>query len=222
MQREFFCFLIKRDGDLLIKGVSFDKRAWFLFPKDKRHVSFHSELTKYFSVSKCLKQKRVNRHPGIRITNSIKSIYLNDNNQFVFEGKLLDQDDHLTENSIINEIKSLHQQDIDNKRKSPDEDQLNSTTKKSKIANFDVSDATNLVNGVLTSFGKFKLFINPPEIYISQIALYLKDKIPTDGQESIDFVNSFFGLLDNQLHSWFFENVYKHGLNFAESHTKKN
>lgn len=103
----FYCFLIKRDNKLLIKGLSFNKIDWYLLPKNLREVNNHPELVKNFNVEKCLKQKRVGQRPKIKITKAVKEEYLNDSNAFIFKNKLLEKDNSLTEDSICNQIKKL-------------------------------------------------------------------------------------------------------------------
>lgn len=215
--KEFFCFLFKRDDNLLIKGLSFDKLNWYVIPKDKRLVKFHPMLTKYFNVEKCMKQKSVNRHPAIRITKEIGALYI-DGDAFVFDGKQLEKDNHLLENSIYNQIQIQENQSkgdqLSNKREYQSNTVLNSTINK-KPKMFNVSDANSLIEMIISEVGKFKLFEHQPEIYLNRIGNLLRDQI-VDEQDSIDIVNSFFGLLEPNLHQWFFKDIYKTNKNYSD------
>lgn len=102
--KEFYCFIIKRDNQILVKGLSKDKISWYLLPMDKRTTNFHPHLLKYFNEGKCLKQIRCRRNRTIRLTKETRSTYLNDDMECVFEGNLLEKDDNLQEDSIYQQL----------------------------------------------------------------------------------------------------------------------
>lgn len=202
---EIFRCLIKRDGVLLIKGLSLDKKEWYLIPKEYRSVDYHPELAKYHGIKSALKQKKVNRASGVRVTKEINSIYLNEKQQFMFNIALLTKDNNLTNDSIVNQLK-----ESEAIKRVPDVF-TSSTPKKPKIS-FNLTDLSEIRNSILSNFGKFKLFNEYPEVYIGKIINHLFES----NFNLEDLVNSFFSFLKTDLHSWFFSVIYKQGFVFDD------
>lgn len=128
----------------------------------------------------------------------------------MFDGVLLEKDNNLREDSIYHQMN-------DEVLKRDADPIFNSTTTQSikKMRTVNVSDSSSLIEVVLLSIGKFKLFEVSPEYYLNQVSTLLKDKI-VDDQDSIDFVNNFFSLLGESLHKWFFEHIYQSSTTFSE------
>lgn len=98
-----YAFIIKRDGEILIKGLSFDKTSWFLMPKELRPLRLHTELTKYIKERELLVCRKVGRSAQVRLTKAIKGTYCK-NNEFAIDGKMLPKDDNLKQDSIVNAL----------------------------------------------------------------------------------------------------------------------
>lgn len=106
LNKEFYAFITKREGDIIVKGMSFDKSTWYLIPNNKRSIDYHPLILKYFNYKKCVNQSKVHRTPTVRLTKEIRQTYLDDNDKFVFDGQRLEVDNNLKNDSIVNEIKS--------------------------------------------------------------------------------------------------------------------
>lgn len=78
---------------------------------------------------------------------------------------------------------------------------------------FDLSDVSSIIASITSDIGKFRLFKDQPGVYLSKITNHLND---TNSSKLDDLVNSFFYLLNEDLHEWYFNTVYKNGLNFDE------
>lgn len=207
MKTEFFLCLIKRDNDLLIKGLSFDRKNWFKLPKDVRSIEFHPIIAKYKSIKACLKQSKIDRLPAIRITKEIRSTYLNEKEEFFFNNELLEYDNTITEDSTVQDNQSIISS-------TPKITQSFNENKRQKTANvYDISDIQSTVLIVLEQLGKFDLFKNQPEVYLTKIIKLFSydDTTPLDG-----LVNHFSKLLSVQLHEWYFENIFQQSFTFDE------
>lgn len=66
---------IKRDNDILIKGLSFDKVNWYLMPRELRLLRKHDELLKYIKLEDLLQCNKVDRSSQVRLTKAIRQIY---------------------------------------------------------------------------------------------------------------------------------------------------
>lgn len=104
-----YAYVIKRDSQVLVKGLSYDKKNWFLLPKDQRDIEIHPEICKYAGLKKLVTAKKVGRCINVRITKLVRSIYEN-NGKLVWNGKLLERDDNLKENSILNLVQEEEQE----------------------------------------------------------------------------------------------------------------
>lgn len=204
MQTELCICLIKRDGQLLIKGFSYDRKKWYKLPKEYRPVNLHPIFANYKSIQKCMKQSKVDRLPSFRITKEIRANYINDNEEFVFKNKVLELDNNITEESLIQDQKSLMSSTLihDGKRQRTS----------SKL--YDITDIQSLVYTILEQHGKFELFKIQPEVYLSKI---VKSFEFDDNTNSLDgIVKKFSKLLNIELHEWFFEYVFRENLTFEE------
>lgn len=86
-----------------------------------------------------------------------------------------------------------------------------------KKARYEFVDSTSVNHSLVTTFGKFELFKQNPEVYLSNLNNYLCDNHPNFNMN--DLVNCFFSLLDKSLQEWYFSFIYKNGLVFDEFKT---
>jgi hypothetical protein len=104
MAKHFFAHIkMCSSKKVYIKGLSFDKLSWFLLPESTNQIDDHPKIKTYISKLQTLKPNGT-RTSKILITNTIKSIYLNDEMQFVFNGKLLELENNQLEESIVKEL----------------------------------------------------------------------------------------------------------------------
>lgn len=225
----FYCYLIKRNGELFIKGLSFDKINWFLFKHEHRSIDFHPELQKYFSVTECLKARKVNRTPHIRLTKAIKSIYFKDN-KFCFNKELLEQDNKLKEDSILNQ---LNQQNLDKEINFKEGDFISSTSyepiqpklaklsphvlidnkirsEDDQLGRLEPQDISSIILKLVKEEGTFSLFNHNPQIYLNKIS----SSFFNFNLDAI--VDKFFDFLDKSMHSWYFSEIYQYDISFEE------
>lgn len=98
-----YAFTIKRLDQILIKGLSFDKRNWYLMPEALRPLRLHKELCKYINEEELIQCKKVGRSSKVRFTKAIQAIY-SKNGEFAIDGILLKKDDNLKDDSILNAL----------------------------------------------------------------------------------------------------------------------
>lgn len=229
MSSHLFAYLVKREEDLLIKGLSFDKKNWFLMPKQFRSYKFHPQMSVYLQVKECLRQKKVGRAQKVRVTQTIKSLYINNNDQLQFNGVLLEKDNCLKQDSIMEDIKRDleeakktscdHEEDKqlnyhDMNRKEVNNVNLNSTVKRPRT-DFDTFDLSVIISQIIRDIGKFNLLNHSPEAFISK----LEQADGLNDYKLNQLVNSFYKFLEKEEHPWFFGNIYHNGYSFDEFRT---
>lgn len=215
--RRFYIFLIKRNNELLIKGLSWDKTTWYKMPNNIRNLKDHPQIEKYKSVRECISQGKVKRMHPLTITAELKPVYLTDDGSFMFNGTLLELDNSITDETILNEKKrDLESEDFVNPLSNSTPKPLTlDLNKKSKIV-YDVSDIQACIVSILDHLGKFTLFKHQPEVYLSKLVNHIAIDTQSFNNPLDSIVNHFSKLLDVELHEWYWESIFQQGLSFEE------
>lgn len=214
---EFHIFLFKRGEELLIKGLSFDKKNWFRMPKDVRNLVQHPLIYRYKAIKACYKQSKVERIPTIKITKDIKREYMTEDGKFMFQGKLLELDSSITEDTFIkaNENDNLNKSLAVREASTPVSTNSNDF-KRRRITFIDTIDVDSIITTLLDEVGKFVLFKEQPEVYLSKIVEYFTSNDSSSTHQLDNIVNHFSKLIESSMHEWFWEDVFRQGHTFAE------
>lgn len=102
MNESFYAYVENIGDQIVVRGLSWNKKNWFSIPDDQSNIRFHPEIQKRVITFEALKKNGKFRITRLQ-TKSVKKIYLNDFNHFIFNGQILPLEDSNLSYSIGSE-----------------------------------------------------------------------------------------------------------------------
>lgn len=82
---------------------------------------------------------------------------------------------------------------------------------------YDVTDVQSSIASAINSLGKFVLFKDQPEVYLSKLVNFYSFDEKLDLNNPLDsIVNHFSKLIDLELHEWYWSNIFQQGYTFED------